>query len=64
MEIEKFPDRIVYFSGFDSKIDLTGGVVSYILKQNSKSFADMEDSFITVSHDYTIPLFSTPNRVF
>lgn len=50
MEIEKYPDRIVYFVGVDKELDLTGGVVNYILKGNSKKAEDMEDRYITVSH--------------
>lgn len=50
MEIEKFPDRIVYFSGVDKGLDLTGGVVNYILKGDSKTAVDMGDKHITVSH--------------
>lgn len=51
MEIEKFPDRIVYFSGVDKELDLTGGVVNYILKGSSKAAKDMGDRGITVSHN-------------
>ena len=50
MDIEKFPNRIVYFSGVDKDLDLTGGVVNYILKGNSKTAVDMGDKYITVSH--------------
>ena len=50
MEIQNYPNRIVYFSGVDKELDLTGGVVNYILKGNSKTAEDMVDRYITVSH--------------
>ena len=51
IEIEKYPDRIVYYSGIDKELDLTGGVVNFILKQNTKSAVNMEDNEVTVSHN-------------
>jgi hypothetical protein len=51
MEIVQYPNKIVYFSGVDKELDLTGGVVNYILKGKSKTTADMWDKYITVSHN-------------
>lgn len=51
MKIEKYPNKIVYFLEVDNEVELTGGVVEYILKQNSKSAANMGDEHITGSHD-------------
>ncbi len=51
MEIETYPDKIVYFVGDDNELDLTGGVVEYILKQKSKGVEDMNDTNISISHN-------------
>ena len=51
MEIEKYPNRIVYYSGVDKELDLAGGIINYILKGGSKSSSDMEDKDITISHN-------------
>lgn len=51
MDIEKYPNRIVYFLGVDNELDLNGGIVEYILKGGEDSFSDMDDKYITVSHN-------------
>ena len=51
MEIEKYPDKIVYFSGIDNELDLTGGVIKYIHKEKSEGIADMDGRHITISHN-------------
>jgi hypothetical protein len=57
MEIEKYPNRIVYYAGVDKELDLSGGVVNFILKGKSKTAADMEDRYISISHSID---FDTP----
>lgn len=51
MEIEKYPNRIVYYTGIDKDLDLSGGVINYILKGNKKKAADMNDKYITASYN-------------
>lgn len=55
MEIEKYPDRIVYYAGIDEELDLTGGVINYLLKAKIKSTVDMSDDLrmrhINISHN-------------
>jgi hypothetical protein len=57
MEIEKYPNRIVYYSGIDKDIDLTGGVVKYYTKDGTSTSEDIADRFNTISYDID---FNTP----
>lgn len=51
IEIEKYPDKIVYCSGIDKELDLTGGVVNLILKQKTKTAVSMAGDEINVIHN-------------
>lgn len=44
MDINTYPDRIVYIAGVDDSLDLTGGTVKYYLKQKTESIYKMENN--------------------
>lgn len=57
IEIEEYPDRIVYFSGTDNELDLSGGAIYLITKDNMKdnsrdgTHEKMIDKSIEVIHN-------------
>lgn len=57
MDVERYPDRIAYYSGIDNELDLKGGAVVYFSKDGTKSIEEMTSQFLTISHNVD---FNTP----
>jgi len=57
MEIDTYPDKLIYYPGIDAELDLTGGYVNFIMKANIKEHGSMNHEFITVTHEID---FDTP----
>jgi len=59
LEIETYPNRIVYVAGVDTALDLSGGKVKYILldKRADGSVVPMTAESIRITHNID---FSTP----
>lgn len=57
MEITKYPDRIVYYSGIDEELDLTGGLIVRTTKSGNVEPEKMDDRYTRISHniDFKVP---------
>jgi hypothetical protein len=55
--IDKYPNRIVYFAGIDSQLDLSGGVITLYLKDGDKKTYNMdsEKTVIIENIDFSKP---------
>lgn len=53
LEINKYPDKIVYVAGTDTKLDLSGGKIEYILldKRADRYIEPMDNGMVTVTHN-------------
>lgn len=55
IEIEKYPNRIVYYAGVDTELDLSGGIINHLVKAKEKyphnMVKEVSDHLMTVSHN-------------
>lgn len=51
MDINTYPNRIVYIAGRDKTLDLSGGTVKLQVKEKKEYIEEMSDMSISVTHN-------------